>query len=83
MSDMLDPKQLVAVLMRLQATAEDARREQMVMRSVFDAMGATSNAHSNEMTVRLSNIEMAQLRLTERIEDVAARVDRILMMLGG
>ncbi len=53
------------------------------MRSIFDAMGATSNAHFNEMTVRLSNIEMAQLRLAERIEDVAGRVDRILMMLGG
>lgn len=68
MSDMFDPRQLASMLHRLQATAEDARREQLAMRSIFDAMGATSNAQFNEMNVRLSNVELAQMRLAERFD---------------
>ena len=83
MSDMFDPRQLTTMLGRLQAAAEDARREQVAMRSVFDAMGATSNAQFNEMNVRLSNVELAQMRLAERFDEIGGRIDRILMMLGG
>ena len=83
MSDMLDPKLLTAVLTRLQASADDGRREQAAMRAIFDAMGATSNAQFNEMTVRLSNVELAQMRLAERLDEMGARVERILLMLGG
>ena len=68
---------------RLQAATEDARRDQLAMRSVFDAMGATSNAQFNEMNVRLSNVELAQMRLAERFDEIGGRIDRILMMLGG
>jgi hypothetical protein len=83
MSDMFDPRQLTAMLTRLQMTTEDARREQLAMRSIFDAMGATSNAQFNEMNVRLSNVELAQMRLAERFDEIGVRIERILMMLGG
>jgi len=83
MSDMFDPRQLMAMLSRLQATSDDARREQIAMRAIFDAMGATSNAQFNEMNVRLSNVELAQMRLAERFDEIGGRIERILMMLGG
>jgi arginase family enzyme len=83
MSEMSDPRHLTAMLARLQASADDARREQVAMRATFDAMGATSNAQFNEMNVRLSNVELAQMRLAERVDEMAGRIERILIMLGG
>ncbi len=83
MADNLDPKQLSAVLARVQATTDDARREQVAMRAVFDAVMATSHAQLNEMGVRLSNVELAQMRLSERLDEIGTRLERILAMLGG
>jgi hypothetical protein len=83
MSEMFDPQQLTAMLARLQANSEDARREQAALRAIFDATRATSNAQFNEMNVRLSNVELAQMRLAERFDEIGGRIERILMMLGG
>lgn len=77
MSDSVDLRLLGKMVSRLQSTVDDVRHEYAGLRASLDALNTTVVARFSEFNVRMSSLELAQMKLAASIDDAHTKIDRV------
>jgi len=73
MSDTIDLRLLGKMVSRLQSTIEDVRQEYAGIRASLDSL----NTRNAEFNLRMSSLELAQMRLAASVDSAHTKIDRI------
>ena len=77
MSDTVDLRLLGKMVSRLQSTVEDVRQEYASLRASVDAMHTTMHTRFQEFNVRMSSLELAQMKLAASVDSAHSKIDRL------
>jgi hypothetical protein len=77
MSDTVDLRLLGKMVSRLQSTVEDVRQEYASLRASVDAMHTTVHTRFQEFNVRMSSLELAQMKLAANVDNAHSKIDRL------
>lgn len=73
MSDTVDLRLLGKMVARLQSTVEEVRQEYAGIRASLDSL----NTRNAEFNLRMSSLELAQMRLAANMDAAHTKIDRI------
>jgi len=76
-SDTIDLRLLGKMVARLQSTVEDVRQEYAGIRASLDALNSHFLSRNAEFNVRMSSLELAQMRLAASVDAAHTKIDRI------
>jgi chromosome segregation ATPase len=77
MSDTIDLRLLGKMVARLQSTVEDVRQEYAGIRASVDSLNSNFLSRNAEFNVRMSGLELAQMRLAANMDAAHTKIDRI------
>lgn len=77
MSDVIDLRLLGSMVARLQSTVEDVRQEYAGIRASLDSLTTSTISRHAEFNVRLSSLELGQMKLAAAFDKNQDRLDRI------
>jgi len=83
MSDTIDLRLLGKMVARLQSTVEDVRQEYAGIRASVDSLSTTFYSRFAEFNVRMSGLELGQMKLAVSVDDAHSKIDRIESELEG
>ena len=76
-SETIDLRLLVKMVMRLQSTVEDIRQEYAGIRASLDSLTTTVISRNAEFNVRMSGLELAQMKLAASVDGTHTKIDRL------
>lgn len=77
MSDTIDLGLLGKMVARLQSTVEGVRKEYAGIRASLDALTTNFLSRTAEFNVRVSGLELGQMRLAASVDEAHTKIDRI------
>lgn len=77
MSDTSDLRLLGKMVARLQSTVEDVRQEYAGIRASLDALNNHFLSRNAEFNVRMSSLELGQMKLAASVDAAHTKIDRI------
>lgn len=75
--DAIDVRLLGKMVTRLQSTIEDVRQEYAGIRASLDSLTTTVMSRNAEFNVRMSSLELAQMKLAASVDDAHTKLDRL------
>jgi len=76
-SETIDLRLLGKMVMRLQSTVEDVRQEYAGIRASLDSLTTTVMSRNAEFNVRMSGLELAQMKLAASVDNAHTKLDRL------
>jgi chromosome segregation ATPase len=81
MSDTSDLRLLGKMVARMQSTVEDLRQEYASIRASLDSLNSNFLSRNAEFNVRMSGLELAQMKLAANMDAAHTKIDRIELVV--